>query len=177
MITDTDVWSDYIHRENRRAPTWERENVLLWLGNCFDYLPMIKDHSIDLILADLPYGLTSCGWDSVLPLDQLWVEYKRVIKENGAVVLTSAQPYTWKLCSSNPEWFKDEIIWEKPNGTNPTLVKLRPFRVHENILIFYAKQPTYNPQMSFGHSNYSGFEDLTKTIGVVYTEGQKQKLV
>ena len=176
MLT-LDVWSDYIHRENHRAPTWERETVLLWWGDCFDYLPMIKDHSIDLILADLPYGLTTCGWDSVLPLDELWVEYKRILKKRGAVILTSAQPYTWKVCASNPKWFKDEIIWEKPNGTNPTLTKLRPFRVHENILVFYEEQPTYNPQMTYGHTNYSGFEDLTKTIGMVYTEGQKQKLV
>jgi site-specific DNA-methyltransferase (adenine-specific) len=90
------------------------------------------------------------------------------------VILTASQPFAWKLCASNPEWFKYELIWEKGNGTNPLLVKKQPFRCHENILVFYKKQPTYNPQMTYGHSNYGGFCDNNKFIGDAYTGGEKQ---
>ncbi len=162
----------------------ELGDISLYNADCFDILPKITSNSIDLVLADLPYGTTACKWDSVLPLDKLWVEYERVTKENAAIVLTAAQPFTWRLCASNPEWFRYELIWEKPNGTNPMLVKQQPFRVHENILVFYKKQPTYNPQMMTG-AVYSGFEDMSnydqhtlyaekitqKTIGEVYGDG------
>ncbi|MBM4056564.1 MAG: site-specific DNA-methyltransferase [Planctomycetes bacterium] len=145
-------------------------------GDCLEKMKYIPDGSVDMILADLPYGITACKWDSVLPLDKLWEQYKRVIKENGAIVLTAAQPFAWRLCASNPKWFKYEIIWEKPNGTNPMLVKKQPFRTHENVLVFYKKQPTYNPQMTYGHSNYSGFYDDTKIIGEAYN-GSEKKLI
>lgn len=148
--------------------SWRRDGILLCQGDCFNIFPNIKNHSVDMILADLPYGTTACKWDSILPLDALWKEYKRILKPNGAVVLTAAHPFTWKLCSSNPDWFKYELIWEKSNGTNPLLVKKQPFRTHENVLVFYQNQPTYNPQMTYGHSNYSGFDDKTKFIGEVY---------
>ena len=149
-------------------------------ADCFEVLPYVADKSVDLVLCDLPYGITALGWDSTLPLDKLWVEYKRVLKRRGVVILTSAQPFTWKVCASNPSWFKDEIIWEKPNGTNPLQTAFRPFRVHENILVFYDEQPTYNPQMTYGHPQYSGFEDLTKYIGEVYNgddPGKEKKLI
>ncbi len=149
-------------------PTWEYDGIQLWQNDCFNIFPQIKSGSIDMILADLPYGMTACKWDRTLPLNILWKEYIRIIKSNGVIVLTAAQPFTWKLCSSNPEWFKYELIWEKPNGTNPLLVKKQPFRTHENILVFYQKQPTYNPQMTYGHSSYSGFNDTSKFIGEVY---------
>lgn len=144
------------------------EKLQLFNKDCFDILPTLKDGSIDLILADLPYGQTACDWDSVLPLGKLWEQYSRILKENGVVILTATQPFTWKLCSSKPDWFKYEIIWEKPNGTNPLLVKVQPFRVHENILVFYKKQPTYNPQMLSGKP-YNGFSDDNKTIGEVFS--------
>lgn len=155
-------------------PTWEKNDISLWCNDCFNIFPQIEDKSIDMILADLPYGITACSWDTMLPFDKLWEQYKRIIKNNGAIVLTAVQPFTWKLCASNPEWFKYEIIWEKPNGTNPLLVKKQPFRSHENILVFYQKQPTYNPQMTYGHNNYSGFIDETKFIGEAYDGSNKQ---
>jgi site-specific DNA-methyltransferase (adenine-specific) len=158
------------------SPTWKRDNISLWLDNCFNVFPEIESHSVDLILTDLPYGTTACSWDSVLPLDKLWPEYERIIKKNGAIVLTAAQPFAWKLCASNPDWFRYEVIWEKPNGTNPMLVKKQPFRVHENILVFYQNQPTYNPQMTYGHSNYGGFFDSEKFIGEAYN-GSGGKLI
>lgn len=157
-------------------PTWAKNDIFLWMDDCFNIFPQIEDCSIDMILADLPYGTTACAWDNMLPLDKLWNEYKRIIKTNGAIVLTAIQPFAWMLCASNPKWFKYEIIWEKPNGTNPMLVKKQPFRVHENILVFYQKQPTYNPQMTYGHSNYGGFFDDTKFIGEAYN-GSNKKLV
>src|SRR4030095_14804640 len=105
-------------------PTFSHPRFSLWHADCFDVFmsDAIEDHSVSLILADLPYGTTACPWDSVLPLDLLWKEYKRVLKSRGAVLLTAAQPFAWRLCASNPEWFKYDIIWEKPNGTNPLLV-------------------------------------------------------
>lgn len=142
--------------------------ITIYNADCFDVFPSITNQSIDLILADLPYGTTACKWDSVLPLPALWNEYGRVLKENGAIVLTAAQPFTWTLCASNPTQFRYELIWEKSNGTNPMLVHKQPFRSHENVLIFYAKQPTYNPQMVYGHSPYAGFSDTQKKIGEVY---------
>ena len=93
------------------------------------------------------------------------------------VVLTAAQPFTWRLCASNPELFRYELVWEKPNGTNPLLVKKQPFRVHENILVFYDKQPTYNPQMTYGSKPYDGFKDNAKTLGEVYSGENGNKLI
>ena len=153
---------------NKSEEITEENKLQLFNKDCFEILPTLKDSSIDLILADLPYGQTACDWDSVLPLDELWKQYTRILKENGVVILTATQPFTWKLCASNPEWFRYEVIWEKPNGTNPLLVKVQPFRVHENILVFYKKQPTYNPQMLSGKP-YNGFSNDQKTIGEVFS--------
>lgn len=105
----------------------------------------IPDNSIDMILADLPYGMTACKWDSIIPFKPLWKQYKRVIKENGAIVLTASQPFTTKLINSNMEWFKYEWIYQKRVASNFVLAKKRPLKEHENVLVFYKKQPTYNP--------------------------------
>ena len=156
--------------------SFQEKDIFLCNDDCFSTFPFIKDKSVDMILADLPYGTTACSWDSVLDLQKLWTEYKRIIKQNGAIVLTASQPFTWNLCSSNPEWFKYEIIWEKPNGTNPLLVEKQPFKVHENILVFYKKQPVYNPQMTYGHSCYSSFFNPDKFLGEVY-DGNRKNLV
>jgi len=121
-------------------------------GDCLVVMNEIKDQTVDLILADLPYGTTACKWDSIINLDKLWAHYKRIIKPTGNIVLTAQQPFTWKLCSSNPEWFKYEIIWEKPNATNPFVAKYQPLKSHENILIFNQGGATYNPQMSEGEA-------------------------
>lgn len=161
------------HKEKTIVNTIKKDIPFkLYHADCFEIMPSIPDASVDAIICDLPYAVTACAWDVGLPLDRLWSEYKRVLKPNGVVVLTATQPFTWKLCASNPEWFKYEVIWEKPNGTNPLLVKIQPFRVHENILVFYNKQPTYNPQKTFGHGTFGGFEDIGKTIGSVYSEGK-----
>lgn len=114
-------------------------------ANCLEAMSYIPDKSIHCILADLPYGTTSCSWDSVIPFEPLWNQYKRIIKENGVIILTASQPFTSALVMTNKEWFKYEWIWEKERPTNIFLMKNQPGKVHENILIFYNKQPTYNP--------------------------------
>lgn len=103
--------------------------------------------SVDLVLADLPYGITSADWDCEIPLDKLWQEYKRVGKSNTAYVLFSSQPFTSKLIVSNPKWFRYCWYWEKEKGTGFLNVKRQPLRCIEEICVFYKKQPTYNPQM------------------------------
>lgn len=117
----------------------------LFNADCMDILPLIPDKSVQLILADLPYGTTACKWDSIIDLDLLWKEYKRIIKDNGAIVLTASQPFTTKLISSNYEMFGYEIIWQKERPTNFMLGKKQVLKYHENILVFYKEQPIYNP--------------------------------
>ena len=121
------------------------------LGDCFDLMPNIADKSIDLICADLPYGTTNCKWDSILPLDKLWQEYKRIIKDNGCILLFAQTPFDKVLGSSNLEWLKYEWIWEKTQATGFLNAKKMPMKAHENILVFYKNLPTYNPQKTFGH--------------------------
>ncbi|HFA51198.1 MAG TPA: site-specific DNA-methyltransferase [Bacteroidetes bacterium] len=119
-------------------------------GDCLEVMPNIPDNSIDMILCDLPYGTTQNKWDSLIPLDKLWAEYKRVIKENGAIVLSSQGVFTAKLILSNEAWFKYKVVWIKSKPTNFLNAKKQPLRKHEDICVFYKKQPTYNPQMTEG---------------------------
>lgn len=121
-------------------------STLFW-ADCFDVFPSIPDKSIDAIIADLPYGTTACKWDSVLPLDKLWNEYKRVLKLNGVVVLFGSQPFTSVINSSNLDWFKYELIWEKNIPSGFFNAKKQQMKIHENISIFSNGTPTYNPQM------------------------------
>ncbi|MCQ6529853.1 DNA-methyltransferase [Bacillus mycoides] len=115
--------------------------------DCLEGMKMIEDKSIDMILCDLPYGTTSCKWDSIIPFDKLWEQYERIIKDNGAIVLTASQPFTTKLIESNIKLFRYEWIWKKGNHTTgfPNANRM-PLKNHENILVFYKKLPTYNPQ-------------------------------
>lgn len=113
--------------------------------DCLNVMPFITAKSIDLILCDLSYGLTENPWDNIIPFELLWKEYERVIKDNGAIILFSSQPFTTDLINSNRKLFKYEIIWEKI-ATGFLWAKRRPMKSHENILVFYKKQPTYNYQ-------------------------------
>ena len=147
--------------------------VDLYEGDCLNILPKLADNSVDMLLVDLPYGTTACKWDSVIPLDQLWKQYNRICKKNAAMVFTAAQPFTPILASSNIENFKYEWIWEKPQGTNPMNAKVMPLKSHENILVFYRKKPTYNPQMWYS-TPYSGFSSNVSKIGEVYGSQQSK---
>lgn len=114
--------------------------------DCMEGMKEIPDKSIDMILCDLPYGVTDCHWDKVIPLDKLWQEYKRVIKENGAIVLTAAQPFTTTLIQSNLRWFRYCWYWKKNCSTGFVNSKYQPLRRMEDIVVFYKKAPTYHPQ-------------------------------
>ncbi len=126
-------------------------SIRLYNADCFDIFPAIPDASIDLVCADIPYGTTQCRWDSVLDLPRMWRELYRVCKPNAAIVLFSAQPFTSVLVSSNLRDWRSEWIWEKGNATGFLNAKKQPLRAHENIQVFYRRQPTYNPQMTDGH--------------------------
>jgi len=114
-------------------------------GDCLKEMQNIPDRSIDAIICDLPYGTTACKWDSIIPFEPLWRQYKRIIKDNGAIVLFGSQPFTSALIMSNPKGFKYEWIWQKTKGSNFQTLKHQPWKMHENILVFNAKG-VYNPQ-------------------------------
>ena len=116
------------------------------LGDCLELMPLIADKSIDMILCDLPYGTTSCAWDCIIPFDKLWAEYGRIIKDNGAIVLTASQPFTSALVNSKIEWFKYALVWEKERPSNPAHAKIRFMKWHEDILIFAPNKEKFNPQ-------------------------------
>jgi DNA modification methylase/transcriptional regulator with XRE-family HTH domain len=119
-------------------------------GDCLEVMQSIPDNSVNMILCDLPYGTTQNKWDSVIDLQKLWAEYERIIKDDGAIVLTSQGIFTAKLILSNEKLFKYKITWIKSKSTNFLNAKKQPLRKHEDICIFYKKQPTYNPQMTEG---------------------------
>ena len=125
-------------------------SVKLLQGDCLELMKDIPDGSVDMILADLPYGTTACKWDTIIPFEPLWEQYERVIKDSGAIVLTASQPFTSALVMSNPKLFRYEWVWEKTMASNFALARKQPFKKHENILVFYKRQPTYNPQMEEG---------------------------
>lgn len=125
--------------------------IKLHHGDCFDVLPTLAAGSIDFICADVPYGTTECKWDSVIDLERMWGELYRVAKQNAAIVIFSAQPFTSVLVASNLKHWRSEWIWEKGNATGFLNAKKQPLRAHENIEVFYRRQPTYNPQFTHGH--------------------------
>ena len=119
-------------------------------GDCLALMPSIPDKSIDMILCDLPYGTTACEWDSIIDMGKLWAEYERVIKDNGAIVLTANNIFTFKLWASNPRLFRYKCVWHKSRMTQFLNANRRPLAQHEDILLFYKNQPTYNPQKVSG---------------------------
>ena len=116
-------------------------------GDCLAEMKRIETGSVDMILCDLPYGTTACKWDTLIPFEPLWAEYERIIKPNGAIVLTASQPFTSALVMSNPKLFKYAWYWDKVRGVGHLNAKKQPLKSIEDILVFYKKQPTYNPQM------------------------------
>jgi len=115
------------------------------LGDCLELMKDIPNGSIDMILCDLPYGTTACKWDTIIPFDKLWEQYERIIKPNGAIVLTASQPFTSALVMSNIKLFKYSWTWDKITCSNPFLAKKQPMRATEDILVFSLKQSKYNP--------------------------------
>jgi tRNA G10 N-methylase Trm11 len=127
-------------------PKWDIARVshsTLVNADCFDVFPFIEDKSIDAIICDLPYGTTQNKWDSILPLDELWGQYKRILKPNGAIILTGSEPFTSVLITSNLKDFKYNWIWKKSKATGFFDAKKRPLNDYETISVFYSKPPTY----------------------------------
>ena len=117
----------------------------LYEGDCLEVMPQLPAHSVDMILSDLPYGTTQNKWDSVIPLDKLWHQYRRLLKPRGVVALTSQGLFTARLILSNESWFRYKYVWIKSKSTNFLNARRQPLRQHEDICIFYERQPDYRP--------------------------------
>lgn len=146
--------------------------IRLLQGDCLTRMNEIEDSSVDLICCDMPYGTTQCKWDALIDLQLLWDQYKRITKPNAAIILFAQTPFDKVLGSSNLEWLRYEWIWEKPAATGFFNAKKMPLKAHENILVFYNKLPTYNPQKTTGHPRKTAGR---KEIGSeVYGKGVKK---
>ena len=121
--------------------------INLMQGDCLELMKDIPDESVDIILCDLPYGTTACKWDTIIPFEPLWEQYERVIKDNGAIVLTGQEPFSSHLRMSNIKDYRYDWKWDKVVGSNFINAKRMPLKVYEDVMIFYKRQPTYNPQM------------------------------
>lgn len=119
-------------------------------GDCLDAMRGLQGNSVDLILTDLPYGTTNCAWDSVIPFEPLWEQYKRILKDTGCCVLFGNQPFTSHLIMSNLPWYKQTLVWNKNKCGSPGLANIRPMQVTEDIVVFAPGRTTYNPQMEEG---------------------------
>ena len=155
------------------------------LGDCLELMKGIPNGSIDMILCDLPYGTTACKWDTIIPFEPLWEQYKRIIKNNGAIVLTASQPFTTDLTNSQRELFKYELIWNKENGRQPYLAKIQPIKSHENIVVFSKGKIKYNPIMRLAKkenmrerikNNFKGVESGVWGKMKEYTPTKDEKL-
>jgi len=123
------------------------DNYSLFLGDCIDVMSILDDNSVDMILCDLPYGTTKCPWDIIIPFHKLWGQYRRIAKDNAAILLFGQEPFASLLRTSNIDNYKYDIYWEKERLTNINQVKRRVGKTVETISVFYKKQCTYNPQM------------------------------
>lgn len=132
-------------------------------GDCLQLMQKIPSGLVSMILCDLPYGTTACKWDVVIPFEPLWEQYKRVIKEDGVIVLFGQEPFSSHLRLSNLSWFKYDWIWEKPHGTGFLNAKKQPMRAHEVISVFYKKQPSYHPIKTKGHIRKTSTKQVDNT--------------
>jgi site-specific DNA-methyltransferase (adenine-specific) len=134
------------------------------LGDCLTIMPLIPDKSMNMILCDLPYGATECKWDAIIPFEPLWEQYKRIIKDNGAIVLTGIEPFSSRLRLSNIDNYKYDWKWEKSKATGFLDARRKPLNNYEDVCVFYKKQPTYNPQMEKATKIYKrGFNKSNKS--------------
>lgn len=170
-MSSTTTKTKLIHKAQQR-----REGVLLNSiinADCFEIFPKVPSGSIDMILCDLPYGTTRSPWDSILPFDQLWKSYERIIKDNGAILLFAKAPFDKVLAASNLKLFRYEWIWEKNKATGHLNASHMPMQAHENILVFYKNTPIYNPQMTEGHRPMN--RATTRHTSGVYGNGRESE--
>jgi site-specific DNA-methyltransferase (adenine-specific) len=156
--------------------------IKLIQGDCLIEMQNIPDGSVDAIITDPPYGTTACKWDSVIDLPLMWEQLKRIIKPNGAIVMTAGQPFTSALVMSNPKWFKYDWVWHKPKGTGHLNAKKQPMRDKEDIVVFYKKPCTYNPQMTSGipykdkaGKDHKGVSSMTDSYGAYTNKREDNK--
>ena len=165
-------------------------NIKLHFGDCLDKMKLIEDNSVDLILCDLPYGSTKCKWDTIIDLDKLWLEYKRIIrKPNGVICLFGQQPFTSKLISSNYKWYKYNLIWKKNKTTQYLLANYRPMKCTEDICLFSPGgaaaasrekgNMTYNPQglQPVNITKRNSSKRIGKMLHQVHHLGENNKLI
>ena len=146
-------------------------SVKLLHGDCIELMKQIKDESIDLVLADLPYGMTANQWDSVIPMNQLWDHYTRILKVGGVVALFGHEPFSSNLRLSNPKWYRYDWYWIKNRGSGFLNAKRMPLKAVETISIFYPKLPLYNPQMTVGKPYRTKNHTISNNWGPSYKIG------
>ena len=132
--------------------------------DCLEGMKLIPDHFVDAIICDLPYGTTRNTWDCIIPFDALWKEYKRVIKENGAIILFGQGMFTARLMMSNSAWWRYNLVWNKTQPSGFLNARRMPLRTHEDICVFYKHRPTYNPIMTTGVRKTSSAESKRKCV-------------
>ena len=142
--------------------------INLMQGDCLEIMKEIESGSVDMVLTDTPFGTTRCKWDSVIPLEPMWKQLKRIIKPNGAILLFAQTPFDKVLGSSNIEMLRYEWIWEKTAATGHLNAKKMPLKAHENILVFYNKLPTYNAQKTQGHKPVNSYKKKDDADGECY---------
>lgn len=141
----------------------DKENIMITLykGDCLERMSEIEDGSVDMVLTDPPFGMTACKWDSVIDLDKMWKQLKRVIKPNGSIILMASEPFSSVLITSNLSQFKYRWDWVKNKSTGFLNAKKQPLRCIEDLVVFYKKQCTYNPQKTTGHNPVNRFTKNT----------------
>ena len=144
------------------------------LGECLERMQEIETGSVDMVMADLPYGTTACKWDAVIPFAPLWEQYRRVCKKNAAIVLTASQPFTSALVMSNPAMFRYELIWEKSKATGHLDAQRKPMKAHESICVFSTSPTIYNPQKTAGkpYTPHAG-KKVTEVYGAVANQNHR----
>ena len=125
-------------------------SMQLYHGDCLEVMPTLADNSVDLVLTDPPYGTTACKWDSIIPLEPMWEQLKRIAKPNAAIVMTASQPFTTTLIASNMKMFKYCWVWRKPQGVDPFMAKHRPLNNVEDVVVFCGRATPYYPQFGKG---------------------------
>ena len=136
-------------------------------GDCLEVMKNIPDGSVDMILCDLPYGITRCKWDSVIQLEPLWTQYRRITKNNAAIVLFGSGLFTAELIMSNAKMFRYDLVWEKEAGTDYLNANIKPMKRHENICVFYKHKPTYNKQYEVG-KHYKKSRHRSEKISILW---------
>ncbi len=157
------------------TPDWielDDGRVRLACADCLEAMPEIEAGSVDMVMADLPYGTTACKWDTVIPFAPLWGYYKRCIKPNGAIVLTASQPFTSALVMSNPALFKHECIWDKVIPAGFQIAKYRPMQRHESVVVFCNGSPPYFPQMTTRDKPRKGTATFSESSPLKYYDGK-----